>query len=327
MGFALNKPTVFWGLLVCVLVSTTLLVEAATPSAGPTSSLPPMPSKARSGIDYFRELLSADPSRREQLLAGKSLEHRRVLESGLRTYLAMRPEERELRLRTMELRFHLTSLLRTAPTNRLERLKSVPDKDRPLVEERLRIWDKLSPEDQKEALESERMIRVLGFAPAAAQREVPLTGTSSNQVRQIEQQLIRWQTLPEQRRREIQDNFNRLFELTEAEKARELPEHLSEAERKLMEKALDRFKTLSPSQRIQCVQAFQKFSELSPTERKQFLVSAEEWKRMKPEDRESWRRLVNKVPPMPPLPPGYGLPPLPSPVRPSSQAVQVTNIP
>lgn len=321
MGCSQTKSVVLWGTLVAALAFAIAQGQAASPAS--PAGLLPRPS-ARSGIDYFRELLAADDARREQLLTGKTPEYRKVIESGLRNYLAMEPEERELRLRTMELRFHLTSLFRTPLSNRVERLKSVPERDRPLVEQRLKIWDRLSPTDQRQALEDERMMRIIG-SYGGSHREIPLTGSSSNQVRQIEQQLIRWQTLPESRRREIQDNFNSLFELTEAEKKRELPQFLSEAEREQMQKALDRFKTLSVAQRIQCMRAFQKFSELSPSERKQFLLSAEEWKKMKPEDRENWRRLVNKVPAMPPLPPGFGRPPLPSQVR--RQPVQVTNNP
>lgn len=284
----------------------------------PAPNLPPVPT-VRPGIDFFRQLLEASTQDRENLLSSKTPGQRKTLEAGLRSYLAMTPEERELRLRTMEVRYHLTVLRGMAPSNRVQRLKSLPEKDRPLVEDRLRIWDQLPSEDQRAALEYERILREFG-----SPREIQLSGQTSNQVRQIEQQLIRWQSLPEHRRGRIQENFTRLFELTEAEKNRELPQRgLSSEERELMQKALDRFKTLSVSQRAKCVNAFERLAELSPAERRQFLVSAEEWQKMKPEDRESWRKLVSKVPP---LPPGLGLPPRPPriPISPKSTMV-VTN--
>jgi hypothetical protein len=284
---------------------------AAQPSVMP-KLFPPTPSQ--SGIAYFRELLAAKPEEREKLLAEKTAEHRRILENGVRTYEALSPEERELRLRTMELRYQVTSLLRVAPTNRAERLKQVPEKDRRLVEDRLNYWDNLSPDEQTYAMEYERLARILGFSVRESSwREIPLTGQTSNQVRQIERQLVRWQTLPETRRVQIQKNFQTLFEFSDTEKAREKlqPLPLNEEERQLMQATLDRFQKLAPLQRANCIKNFEKFAELSPAERRQFLLNAQEWQKMKPEDREAWRKLVSKVPRMPPLPPGLGQPPLP----------------
>src|SRR5262245_33279117 len=174
-----------------------------TPLLAPTvgKATPPLPPKSASPVDFFRELLDTKGEVREKLLAGKSPEHRRVLENSLRLYQGLGPQERELRLRTMELRFHLTSLLHAPSSNRTDRLKLVPERDRPLVEERLKLWDQFSPEDQKELLENERMIRILEIVSAGLPRkEIPLSAPTSNQVRQIEQQLIQWQTLPEARR-------------------------------------------------------------------------------------------------------------------------------
>jgi hypothetical protein len=67
---------------------------------------------------------------------------------------------------------------------------------------------------------------------------------------------------------------------------------------------------------------------LSPAERREFLVSAAEWQKMKPEDRDAWRKLVSKVPPLPPLPNSYRLPPLPTvghPQRANPTTAQSTN--
>ena len=325
MGLNPLRPLALFGLLVCWLPGTGLRVQGQTPPS-PTKlapGLPPLPPAAKSPIDYFRDLLNAKPEERERLLAGKTSEHRKVLENSLRSYEALTSEERELRLRTMDLRYHLTTMLRTAPSNRTDRLKLIPERERPLIEDRLKIWDGLSPEDQKEALENERMIRVVAAVGSSSpQKEIALTGASSNQVRQIEQQLIRWQTLPEARRQQAQKNFSALFELTETEKMKPTTAGLDEDERVLMQKSLDRFQMLSPTQRSQCVRAFEKFAALSPAERRQFLVSAQEWQKMKPEDRDSWRKLVGKVPQLPPLPPGFGLPPMP-PMRPVLKPAEV----
>lgn len=327
MGLNPLRPLALFGLLVCWLPGTGLRVQGQTPAVPPkpVPGLPPLPPAAKSPIDYFRDLLTAKPEEREKLLAGKTLEHRKVLENSLRSYEALTPDERELRLRTMDLRYHVTTMFRIAPSNRTDWLKLVPERERPLVEARLKIWDGLSPEDQKEALENERMIRVVAAVGSSSpQKEIALTGASSNQVRQVEQQLIRWQTLPEGRRQQVQKNFTALFELTEAEKAKSsLGVNLSADERILMQKSLERFQKLSPVQRSQCVRGFEKFAAMSPAERRQFLVSAEEWQKMKPEDRESWRKLISKVPQLPPLPPGFGLPPMPPPLRPAPKPAEV----
>lgn len=287
-------------------------VPAPAPAAKRFPALPPAP--AQSGIAYFRELLSAKPEEREKLLAGKTTEHRRVLETGIRNYEALSPEERELRLRTMELRYHVTMMLRMPATNRIERLKVVPEHLRGLVEDRLKYWDNLSPLEQKEALETERVSRILGIAgPGSKLREIPLNGQASNQVMQIEQQLVRWQSLPEGRRDQIQKNFTTLFELSDEEKAKAqlLALPLSPDERELMEKTIADFKKLPVAARELCVRNFPKFAELSPQERRQFLFNAQEWQKMTSDDRQTWRKLVGKVPRMPPLPPGLGQPPMP----------------
>src|SRR5262245_48206265 len=75
---------------------------AQTPGA--TATAPPLPSLA-TPVDYFRQLLSAKPEERERLLSGRTAEHRKVLESSLRAYETLTPEERDVRLRTLELRF------------------------------------------------------------------------------------------------------------------------------------------------------------------------------------------------------------------------------
>ena len=325
MKLHLVRLIVVCGLQAGLLPCPSLMAQPQNPIA----VTPPLPPTPRSPIDYFRDLLTATPEGREKLLAEKTPEHRKVLENSVRSYQTLTPEERELRLRTMELRYHLTSLLRVAPTNRAARLKLVPERDRPLVEDRIKIWDGLSMGEQAEALENERMIRIMAAVNSGVTgKDVPLSGQTSNQFRQIEVQLVRWQSLPENRRAQVQRIFTNLFELTDAEKTAEKlqPLPLSEVERQSMEKTLEQFRKLRPTQRDTCVRNFKQFSEMSPAERRQFLVNAEEWQKMKPEDREAWRRLVSKVPPLPPFPPGFGQPPLPQRASPSAiSTAQNTN--
>ena len=328
------RPLALWAILFCLLPWSEAGGQAQNGAAEPrlTVAPPPMPSQAGSPIDFFRKLIGAKPGERENLLAGKEPQLRKVLENYALKYEALPAEERELRLRHMELRYRLTPLLQTASSNRTERLKFVPDRDRPLIEDRLKYWDGLSAEQQMKLWNNERLKgELIGVGvPRSSANPASLTGQTSNQVIRLEKQFIDWQMLPNARRSEVQKHFTNLFELTDAERVHEklLTFPLPAEERQLMEQTLLQFKQLQPPQRSACVQNFSKLASLSPAERREFLVNAEEWQKMKPEDREAWRKLVSKVPPMPPLPQSYRLPPMPPGLRPQragATTAQYTN--
>jgi uncharacterized protein YaeQ len=330
MGRHSIRPLLLFGVVICVLPQGEWNARAQAPGSPPNPpvSTPPRPAMTAPGIDFFRQLLAANAGEREKLLAGKTPSQRRVLEKYASQYESLPAEVRDLRLRTMELRYQITSLLRVAPSNRADRLKLVPEADRAMLEERLKIWDGLSPEAQREILEKEQNTRILTSVDLGTpQRETPLSGQASNQLRQIEVQLVRWQSLPVPRREQAQHNFTNLVELTDIEKARERlkPLPLSDEERAQMQATLDRFQKLSPTQRALCIRNFEKFAELSPAERRQFLASAQEWQKMKPEDREAWRSLVGKIRPLPPLPSHYRQPPVPPRVRPQRNVSTAQN--
>lgn len=317
MSLTPKQSPVLWSMV--ILTVTIRVVTAQTPVPAPAtgamrlSSLPQ--ASSTTGIAYFRELLSAKPDEREKLLGSRPPPVRDFLLKNISRYEALAPEERELRLRTMELRYHVTSLLRAPATNRVQRLAAVPENLRPLVEDRLKYWDTLSPSEQKVALQNELAERVLmgGISSTARPPKPAANPPHPSQVVQIEKQLVRWQSLPEARRTQIQDSFNKIFEFSDEEKAKaqlqSLP--LSAEERELMEKTIADFRKLPVSARLLCIRNFPKFAELSAVERQQFLSNAQEWQKMPVEDRETWRKLVGKVPRLPPLPPGLGLPPRP----------------
>lgn len=313
-----SKPSpVLWS--VVILTVTIRVMTAQTPPQGPASGamrMPPNPQgSSPSGIAYFRELLSAKPDEREKLLGDKPPEVRAFLLKNVGRYEALSPEDRELRLRTMELRYHVTSLLRAPATNRVQRLASVPENLRPLVEDRLKYWDTLSSAEQKYVLQNELAERIFigGINSTARPPKPPANPPHPSQVVQIEKQLVRWQSMPEPRRELAQNSFNKIFEFSDEEKAKaqlqSLP--LSAEERELMEKAIVDFRKLPVSARLMCIRNFPKFANLSAGERQQFLSNAQEWQKMSAADRETWRKLVGKVPRLPPLPPGLGLPPKP----------------
>ncbi len=311
------------------------LSRSAVPAQGPDSGanptarvppqlpMPPAPPVPPSPIEYFRKLIEASPAERGKLLEGKTSDHCRVLTNSIRTYLELPLADREMRLRTMELRFYLTPLLQTPVTNRAQSFAAIPEPYRELVRERLAAWDHLPADEQKKLLENERAIRlgsvmVPPMPPMPPTRSIPLRGLTSNQIYSADKALQSWQSYPEAKRQEIVARFEHLSSLPEPKKAF-APLPLTIAERQQMEKTLEKYRTLPPEQRGLVLQTFKKFAELPPAQRRQFLSNAESWQAMSANDRERWRHLVNNLPLMPPLPPGFGTPPLP-PLLPSPGA-------
>jgi hypothetical protein len=278
---------------------------------------------AQSPVGYFRELLALAPAEREQALAKKSEPHRRYLLAKVQEYEALNPDDRELRLRLVEVHWFLEPLMRLTPSNRVERLKVVPPEDRRIVEQRLSQWDRLPGETQREFLAYLRTISYstrLESSVNPAQRDDVFKNIAPAQRQKLREELDRWNRLPEERRRRMLGYFQDFFQLSEKERARIL-NVLSLQDRRAMENTLRAFESLPSAQRELCIESFQKFTTLSPRERDQFLANAERWRALTPSERETWRTLVTQLPP---LPPGFGemqLPPLPAPLASQLPAV------
>ncbi len=309
-----------------------LVAQAPLAALGPPRTntiqapLPPLvPSLTSSPVAAFRQLLAASsPVEINKLLAGRSPGDRKLILAKLREYKSMKPDQRELRLRVTELRWYLLPLLKRPATNRLDLLQRVPAEDRALIEDRLREWDKLPADVQKQLLENEATIRSLTELQASTNAVQNLTPARRQK---LQEGVDKWNQLPPDQRQKVITRFKQFFELTPGEQEAAL-DTLSEAERRQLEKTLQAFGNLSPAQRAQCVRSFEKFASLSLQERQQFLKNAERWKVMSPAERQAWRDLVNQAPllptvslrrvqpPMPPLPP----PPTPAGLRPHTPA-------
>jgi hypothetical protein len=302
-------------LLVCLVDHGSLGAAPPVAGANPASLRPPVPpAGTATPIDFFRQLLAANAELRTKLLAGKTPHQRQVLENSLRSYDALPPEQREARLRIMELRYRLTTLLRLPPSNRVERLQLMPEADRPLLEKRLRIWEQLSPPEQEILLSYAP--DVFGTnQPTALHNDLPLSLQTSNKLRRIEEQLARWQAIPPKHRLAVHENFTNVFGLHDSERLARPP--LSPEELQTIDQSLQQFRQLAPAQREQCLRNFERFADLSPEERRQFLVSAQQWQNMPPSDRAAWRNLVSR---MPPLPPRLFYPPVPKSTRVASNS-------
>jgi hypothetical protein len=292
----------------------------AAGQATPVPTPPPTPPslaalKATAGapqVAFFRALLSADLARRQQMLANVPDEHRQVLTNSVRAYQALPTNERELRLRTMELRFQITSLLRQPPSARAEILNLIPAESRQAVSERLAIWDQLPPDVQKALLDQERLLRFVTVVRVSPPRPPGLETASTAFSGPVTQAAAGWHSLPEAKRRQAEDAFNRVFELGPKEVDKVIgPLPLSASEREAMEESLAQFRKMSVEQRSLCIRNFKRFADLPGAERVAYLRGAEEWRKMSPEDRSAWRQMVKAAPQFPPMPPGIYQPPLP----------------
>src|SRR5438876_1001649 len=107
--------------LFILLVATRIRCTAAQPPAptvsGPSSliNLPVPPSP----VDRLRELLRLDPEARARELAKKPAASGRVIENTLKELDALTPQQQQVRLRLMELRWEMSHVLSQSPTNRV----------------------------------------------------------------------------------------------------------------------------------------------------------------------------------------------------------------
>jgi hypothetical protein len=276
---------------------------------------PPFPlvfPGGKSPVEFFRELLAMSAAERAQALTNRPAASRKQILAKVREYEAMKPNQRELRLKATELRYYLWPLMSVPAASREPLLARVPEGMTNLVRDRLAEWDKLAPEVQRQLLENEATLRYFTeLAESTQEQKTNILGSLSPARREMLQRGIRqWQSLPEEQRQKTLARFNQFFELTQNEKNLTL-QTISGAEQQQMEKTLRKFERLSPVQRALCMKSFEKFASLSLEERQQFLKNVDQWKRMSPDERENWRELVRKLNPPPPLPPGLERPPVP----------------
>lgn len=285
----------------------------------PSKLVPPLPVPSpHSPVDFFRNLLAMSPAERDQYLANKPLEIRKRILDKVHEYLALDPNERELRLRATELRWYLLPLLHDSPTNRAARLALIPDDLQGLVKSRLEQWDALPPEFRKEFLDNERTLRY--FARVDATNTPDARGAGPT-----DEDQARWGALSATDRSRITNQFNRFFTLTPDEKQKTL-NTLSDAERGEMEKTLQSFDKLPPGQRLQCIHAFTEFAGMKPSDRAEFLKNAQRWSQMAPKERQAWRDLVAQVPLWPPVPRSLIMPPLPPKPQSHIHPLMATNL-
>lgn len=281
-----------------VLLLLTLGVAPAQPV--------PLPPLATSPVAIFRMLLETNEAGRNQWLALNKPAQRQYLESKVAEYATLAPEERAARLQALQLRWYLPLLMKMTPADRAARLAQIPQPDRALLDGKLKTWTILPPSIRQDLLENQLAISVFVAAKQGGTNDTGLTGLSATRRKELEEQSQRLNELPEARRAQAIVNYERFFGLGTQEQSQALRK-LTPVETAQMQQTLISFQHLSSEQRKEALAGFRKFSELSVAERAAFLQTAERWQAMSEIERENWRKMVARLrsagaipPPMPP---------------------------
>ena len=299
-------------------VRVVIFVVVLLGSAGPAPAQEAAPSERVSPLTppsftaLFRQLLSAPQEEQQKLLAQKPAAAQQLLLEKLEEYRGLPTAERQRRLHLLDLRWYITQLRYVAPSNRITRLATIPEPDRQLVEDRLAIWDALTPQQKLHLLLYDVTRNYLDSPPPALPPSPPglVMNPSSNSAQ--EEALKRWRSLPLAKQSEILQHFKSVFD---DEPTPPLPEGLALKQQHV----INTLKQMEPGQREKYVQGFQKFVALSPPERERFMNNFTRWNKMTPAARNAWSTLAEHLP-LPPSPPGLhvnevGTPPAPPPPR------------
>jgi len=312
-------------LQLCLIAFTALafaLAAAPAPSDAPDPNpvettnrarlLPPPLPQPSTPVAYFRELLAMPPEERRNALAGRAEEQRKTLAAKLREYDQMPADVRELRLRHTELRWHLLALMPLRPEDCAARLQVVTADDRPIIDERLRLWDALPDDLRRSFLANQSVVAAYLEQGGAAPTNAPAAPNLDRQ-KKLEAELARLEAMPAQQKEQMCDLFRRFFQYTEKEKSNILSQ-LTDAQRRSMETAVGAYAGLDPEHQKKRLDSLGKLIRMTPAERQRFLDSAARWQNMPPSERAALRKTIPTLPALPPAPPGFfpaGKPPEP----------------
>lgn len=303
-----------FGLHAVLVTATAAGANLGEPERRAAVPVPTPPLSTNSPAQIFRRLLAFSPQERAQFLAAKTPEVRKVLEAKLSEFEPLSPAHRELRLRQLQLRWYLVQLRQMQPSNRVARLALIAQEDRKLVEDRLTIWDGMTPELRQEVLENEVVLEYIFTLESStpAQRETILRGLSRQQREKLDKDIARLQAVPPEQRDNMYNRFQQFFDLNDREKERILAS-AGQSQQEQLAKTLRAFQQLPKPQRDLCMEGLSKFTQLTSEERLQFLQNCERWQAMTTEQQNALRSIITRVAPQPPTPPQpKGLPGYPT---------------
>lgn len=272
-------------------------------------------AKDNEKLNQFVRLLAMEKDQRAKALASRP-ETRVFLRGELEKYDRMTVEDREAELQSLRVWYHLRALVSVPRAVRNEALKMIAPTDREMVERRLRRWDLLDADLQREVMEHDRFIRYVleldGLPKAEQVKREPLLPESLREV--WDSRLEQWHDVPADRRRIIYHNFKKFFDLTVSERDRVL-KTLSQKERDQVKPSLDAIAALdklTPEERAACLESFKAFAETAPNSEK-FLLHLDtlrRWNELSSKERDTLRNVHRLMAPLlPPVPGDVTVPP------------------
>ncbi len=292
---------------VCALTSTLSAAAPALPSAvvdTRTAQLSgALPFPTNSPVRFFRVLLTASADEQVRLLEARPAASRAVLQQKLQEYRLLSDADREAKLRALEFH-HLMNLLMNAPVAvRAAWLTQVPVEYRPLCEERLRLWNLLPVEIQRNVREREATFRWLTRYESASedQRKDLLNSVPLSERTSREQALAQWRAMSAAEREQAWRGARQMFEMSARDQQRVVAA-VAESNRIPTARLVEGLRQLSHQEREQCLAGWQRYAQLEPAEQARLLQAWERWKKMSESEREVWRKLSASVPKPPPLP-------------------------
>lgn len=262
-----------------------------------------LPFPTNSPIRFFRVLLASAPEEQVRLLATRPAASREVLQQKLQEYRRLPEVDRESKLRALEFH-HLMSVLMSAPSSvRSSWLMQVPAEFRQLCTERLRLWNLLPVEIQRNAREREATFRWLTRYENAdeEQRKDLINAVPASERTNREMALAQWRSMSAVEREQAWRGARQMFEMSPRDQQR-VVSALSESNRVPTAKLVEGLSHLSHREREQCLSGWQRYTQLDPAEQSRLLQAWERWKKMSESEREVWRKLSASVPKPPPLP-------------------------
>ncbi len=247
---------------------------------------------------------------REKARSGKSDKQRSYLRRELQKYDEMPKEERETELQKLRVWYYVRDLVKHPVESRKDAVAVLPENERALVEVRLRRWDLLPQDLQKEIMENERTIRyVVQLDGLSRQEQKELEATLPPNLRKSwDEKLDGWHAIPPERRQRIYAQFQKFFELSPRERAKVL-ETLPQQDREQAEKSLlvvQEIEKLSPAERATCLDSLKNFFETPPKSDQLYyqLEKIQRWKAMSTKEKSVLKKIHGVLPPglEPPIP-------------------------
>lgn len=260
---------------------------------------PTLPSVKDSPISHIRNLLAAAPERRKDLLDQHTPGTRSFWERKVKEYAAMSEQERERRLRDAQLHWFLMLILRTPSDQRDSKLLEIPETERDLISNRVREWEDLPADLQIDIMTHLPALKYVGQLASLprADREKALAEATRNGT-SAESLSAGWSTLDAERRQAMFLGYQKFFTLGQRRQEKLLAK-IPMPQRQTIQSRLEQLESLSPAVRQQCLDALQKYAHMTPQERTLFRTTAERWKQMEPAEHDVWRKVVQRIPPIP----------------------------